>query len=70
MFLIEVECNHIENWCNTLIHKYKTDEPGNIAVCHSILIQLIVFLSQRFEKKSQNILQSDFEIAKSFTNKY
>ncbi len=63
--LSEEECIQVKSWCDILMREYKEDRPGNIAVCYSILIQLIVFLSRRCENIPENLLQLDFKIAKA-----
>lgn len=52
------EYNSMLNWCEQLFSEYTNHQPGYISICHSILMQIIVFLSrtcQLLENQKENL---------------
>ncbi len=52
-------------WCRHILQEYTAHQPGYISVCHSILMQLIVFLSRKYQDSDQFSRQMDFRLARS-----
>ena len=57
--------DRVLGWCELLQQEYKEKEPGYVTVCHSVLMQMIVFLSRKFRIRQQNEMAVDFRLARA-----
>lgn len=52
-------------WCECLLTEYNRQMPGYAAICHSLLIQLIVFLARKYQNAALTERPLDFRLAHS-----
>jgi len=57
----------VHTWCRQLMQEYTAHQPGYISVCHSILMQMIVFLSRICQHFESCETQPDFRLANAVT---
>jgi len=57
----------VHAWCRRLMQEYTAHQPGYISVCHSILMQMIVFLSRTCQCFAFHENQTDFRLARAVT---
>jgi AraC family L-rhamnose operon regulatory protein RhaS len=57
--------NRVLGWCELLLQEYQAKEPGYVTVCHSVLMQMIVFLSRKFQIRQREEMTVDYRLAKA-----
>lgn len=65
MRLKDEDYEQMLRWCNLLQREYTERTPGYVTVCHSVLMQLIVFLSRKFQIPLKDEKNMDIRLTKT-----